>query len=148
MSSQRGPFPLSFAQESLWFIDQFEPNSSLYNIPHALKLKGSLDITALSKAVNFVVARHDSLRTRFIARDGKPMQEVCPHIKVPLSFSDLRGFPHPERAVRVRRQIDSESVRPFDLQSGLLLRAGLLQLADDEFVFMVTMHHIVSDLWS
>lgn len=139
---------LSFAQESLWFLDQYEPNSSLYNVPHVLRLKGLLDVSALQKGIEYVVNRHESLRSRFVSREGKPVQEVVPNVTVPLPVIDLSSLSSGDREKEARHRIDEESARPFDLSIAPLFRAGLIRLGPEEHILMLTMHHIISDLAS
>ncbi|HBL30620.1 MAG TPA: non-ribosomal peptide synthetase, partial [Acidobacteria bacterium] len=140
---RRGGLPLSFAQQRLWFIDQLEPGSALYNIPVALRLAGPLDVAVLARALGAVVARHEALRTVFAVRDGEPVQVILPAAPVPLPVVDLAGLPG-----TAGRLLRDEANRPFDLRTGPLLRAGLLRLAGEEHVLLLTLHHIASDGWS
>jgi len=138
--------PLSFAQARLWFLDQFEPGSSAYNMPFALRLKGSLDVTAIERALSEVVRRHEVLRTRFAVEEGEPVQvvdEPAPFVLPVVQVSEAQ-----EQAQRVRQLIQEEASLPFDLETGQLVRAKLLKLSTAEHVFLFTMHHIVSDGWS
>jgi amino acid adenylation domain-containing protein/FkbH-like protein len=140
----RTDLPLSFAQERLWFLDQFEPGSSLFNNPAAVRLRGELNTHALQQAVQTIVNRHQVLRTTF-RRDGdRTVQAVvpveCPHVQL----VDVRGCPHPA----LGRLAAEESERPFDLKRGSLIRVSLLYLSNDESVVLFNMHHIVSDGWS
>ncbi|HEX8559883.1 MAG TPA: amino acid adenylation domain-containing protein, partial [Pyrinomonadaceae bacterium] len=141
-------FPLSFAQERLWFLDQLEPGNSAYNVPAALRLTGRLDVRALGRTLDEVVRRHEVLRTTFAVIDGKPVQTVKPHAAAALAVTDLGALPEGEREGEARRLAEAEARKPFDLAAGPLLRAKLLRLADDEHVLLFTMHHIVSDGWS
>ncbi|HEY3570033.1 MAG TPA: amino acid adenylation domain-containing protein [Thermoanaerobaculia bacterium] len=138
--------PLSFAQERLWFLDQWEPGSPLYNMPAALELRGRLDRAALAAALGEIVRRHEALRTTFRAEAGEPAQVIAPQAPFPLPLIDLRGLP--ERRAEAARLAAAEARRPFDLGRGPLLRAALLRLGDEEHVALVAMHHIVSDGWS
>ncbi|MBA4146721.1 MAG: amino acid adenylation domain-containing protein [Verrucomicrobia bacterium] len=147
-NADRGPKLLSFAQESLWFIDQFAPNSSIYNIPHVLRLKGALNIPVLQKSIEWILSRHDSLRSSFASVEGKPMQAVADEVSISLSITDLHHLSGNERKKEARRHIDEESIRPFNLSLAPLLRASLIKLDADEHILMLTKHHIVSDLWS
>ncbi|QSQ26344.1 amino acid adenylation domain-containing protein [Pyxidicoccus parkwayensis] len=139
---------LSFAQLRLWLVDQYQPGSALYNIPAALRLKGALDVVALERAFTEVVRRHQSLRTTFRAREGRPVQVIHPGMPCELEVEDLRHLPEPERTREALRLAREEAQRPFDLARGPLLRTGLVRLADEEHLLLVTMHHIVSDAWS
>lgn len=143
-----GPRPLSFAQESLWFLDQFLPNSSLYNIPHVLRLNGEINIPLLEESIQWIVSRHESLRSRFVALEGKPMQLVAEQVNIRLAVTALDYLSGDERDNEMRRLIAEESVRAFNLSEAPLFRASLLKLNAHEHILMLTMHHIVSDLWS
>jgi hypothetical protein len=140
--------PLSFAQQRLWFLDQFEPGSAVYNIPAAVRLTGLLDVTALEQSLNEIVQRHEALRTTFSAVQGEPMQVITPTLTLTLVVTDLQEFPEAEWEAEARRLATQEARRPFDLSQGPLLRATLLRLGERDHVLLLTMHHIVSDGWS
>jgi amino acid adenylation domain-containing protein len=137
-------FPTSFAQQRLWFLDQYEPNRSVYNIPSALRLKGSLDVAALERSLNEIVRRHESLRTTFTTADGEPVQVIAPSLNLTLSVVDLRETAESEREGKVNEQARWF----FDLSRGPLFRASLICLREDDHILILTMHHIVSDGWS
>jgi amino acid adenylation domain-containing protein len=141
-------YPLSFAQQRLWFLDQLEPDSVVYNIPTAFRLTGLLDVAALEKSLNNIVQRHEALRTIFSVVEGQPVQIIAPTLTLPLPVIDLRNLPEAERDAEAQRLAIEEARRPFDLGRGSLLRATLLRLEDEEHVLLLTMHHIVSDGWS
>jgi len=143
-----GPARLSFAQERLWFLDQLEPGNPYYNIHKAMRWKGPLNQEALGRALETILARHDALRTNFVAVDGTPLQIVDPSSALPLPVTDLRGLPPPKGEAQMLRLAAEEARRPFDLSRDRLVRARLLRLSDDEHVFLLTIHHIVSDGWS
>ncbi|PII85791.1 non-ribosomal peptide synthetase [Serratia sp. OLFL2] len=138
-----GELPLSFAQQRLWFLTQLEGMSETYHIPLALRLRGRLDRQALQQGLDALYARHESLRSRFITREDRPQVEILPANGLPLAFHDLRR--HPAQAETLCRQAATQS---FDLTQGPLVRAALLRLADEEHLFLLTCHHIVSDGWS
>jgi amino acid adenylation domain-containing protein len=142
--------PLSFAQERLWLIEKLVPGSSVYNMPGALHLKGSLDSAALRQTLDTIVERHESLRTTFETHDGKPVQKIAPHLKLTLPVIDVSALNKKDRENHVHRLIAEELHRPFDLSKGPLFRATLLKLArdGDEHILIINMHHIVSDGWS
>jgi len=140
--------PLSFAQERLWFLDQLAPGNPFYNIPIAVRLTTPLDVAVLARSLNAVVARHEALRTRFVAVDGRPWQVVLPRLTVELPLEDLRALPAAEREQEALRRAGEEARARFDLEQGPLLRARLLQLGASDYLFLLTMHHIVSDGWS
>lgn len=131
--------PLSFAQERLWFLDQLEPGSAAYSDPTALRLRGTLDVASLERALSEIVRRHEVLRTTFTTIDGEPRQIVAE--PRPLSLPVLDG-------IDLQHTLEAEAQRPFDLQRGPLLRARLLRITPQEHVLLLTLHHIVSDGWS
>ncbi len=138
-----GDLPLSFAQQRLWFLTQLEGMSETYHIPLALRLHGRLDRQALQHSLDALYARHESLRSRFITREDRPQVQILPANGLPLAFHDLRR--HPAQADKLCRQA---ATQPFDLTQGPLVRAALIRLADEEHLFLLTCHHIVSDGWS
>ena len=140
--------PLSFAQQRLWFLDQLDPGTPLYNVPMAVRLGGRLDATALARALDAVLARHDVLRARFGFQAGQPAQRIDAAQPLPWTHHDLRSLPADTREAEARRLGQADALRSFDLQRGPLVRAVLLRLADDEHIAVLTLHHIVSDGWS
>ncbi|MGD1075767.1 MAG: amino acid adenylation domain-containing protein [Thermodesulfovibrionales bacterium] len=138
--------PLSFAQERLWFLDQLEPGSSAYNMPLALRLTGRLDVPALEQSIGEILRRHEALRTTFVTEDAGPIQRTTPATTLTLRQLDLSAMP--EQGSAAQQIASEEASRPFDLSTGPLLRALLLQLNPKEHVLLLTMHHIVSDGWS
>ncbi|HEX5890087.1 MAG TPA: amino acid adenylation domain-containing protein, partial [Pyrinomonadaceae bacterium] len=146
--SRERPLPLSFAQRRLWFLDQLEPANPLYNTPGALRLTGHLDVTALERALNEIVRRHETLRTTFDVVDGEPVQIISAPYPVVIQLTDLSELDEADREREAQRLIAAEAQRPFDLAHGPLLRAALLRLREDEHLLLFTMHHIISDGWS
>nr|MBA3767234.1 non-ribosomal peptide synthetase [Acidobacteriota bacterium] len=146
--TESGPCQLSFAQQRLWFLNQLEPNNSFYSLPQAMRMSGPLNVEALQQTLDAIVARHESLRTTFVAVDGKPMQVIAPTLDVTLLAVDLSALPESEREAEARRLAKEEARRPFDLSQGPLFRAGLLRLGEEEHVLLLNMHHIISDGWS
>ncbi|MFC5743201.1 condensation domain-containing protein, partial [Dyella tabacisoli] len=144
----REAFPLSFAQQRLWFIDQLEGQSATYNIPVTIRLKGQLDRQALQGALNDVVCRHDALRAYFESEHGTPVQRIMPRLDLVLALNDLRHLAPDEREAKARELMLDETRTPFDLQTGPLIRGSLLQLTEQDYVLLLTMHHIASDGWS
>ena len=141
-------FSSSFAQQRLWFLDQLEPESPLYNIPQAFRMSGALNLAALRQTFEAIVARHEALRTTFSAIEGIPMQCIAEKESISLPVVDLTGLPKADREGEITRLVAEESRRPFDLARGPLLRVTLLRLGDEEHILLLTMHHIVSDGWS
>jgi amino acid adenylation domain-containing protein len=146
--ASHGNTPLSFAQQRLWFCDQFEPDGSLYIMPVALRLGGPLNCEALHKAINSIVVRHEALRTRFQSENGSPVQMILESMPVELPVRDLSNTPEAQCADELWRLLDEEANRAFDLSRGGLLRTLLVRLDETDHVLMFTMHHIVSDAWS
>ncbi|MEA2695447.1 MAG: hypothetical protein QOJ16_4834, partial [Acidobacteriota bacterium] len=143
-----GPYPLSFSQQRLWFIDRLEPGSAAYNLTDALRLQGRLDRSLLERVVAEIVRRHEVLRTTFTLAEGGPVQVVAPPAALPFSVADLGCLPAAAREVEARRLAEEESALPFDLASGPHLRARLVRLEAEEHLALFTLHHIVSDGWS
>ncbi|HVS00258.1 MAG TPA: amino acid adenylation domain-containing protein, partial [Thermoanaerobaculia bacterium] len=141
--------PLSFAQQRLWVIDQLEPGSPAYNLPLAVRLTGTVDPRRVERIFAAVTARHESLRTTFAARDGRPVQVIAaPDSRPRLPVVDLSHLPAAERETQAVRLAREDSRRPFDLQRGPLLRLALVRLDERDHLLLMTMHHIVSDGWS
>jgi amino acid adenylation domain-containing protein/non-ribosomal peptide synthase protein (TIGR01720 family) len=140
--------PLSFAQQRLWFLDEFAPGNPFYNENSALRLRFPVNVRALEQSFNEIVRRHEALRTRFEAVDGKPIQVIAESIHLPLPVQDLRHLPEPEREGEALRIATEEARRPFNLSRGPLVRTSLIQLGAEDHLFLLTMHHIVSDGWS
>ncbi|HLM44274.1 MAG TPA: condensation domain-containing protein, partial [Myxococcaceae bacterium] len=142
------PLPLSFAQHRLWFIDRMQPGQSVYNLPALFRIEGALDVGAFTRAVEALVERHEVLRTHFAEEKGQPVQVVSPTSKVEVPVVDLQGVPEPERASEAERLAREELMRPFDLSKGPLMRMALLRLGEREHLVVMTLHHIVFDIWS
>ena len=136
--------PLSFAQQRLWFLDQWRPRTPDYNISSAFRLEGALDPGVLARALSEVGRRHEVLRCVLRTVDGKPVQVLLPPAPFLLPVVDLEGMPEAEAL----RLVGEEARRPFDLATGPLLRATVLRLGDREHVLLLTQHHVVSDGWS
>ena len=141
-------FHTSCAQRSLWFLDQLAPGSSLYNLHIGTRLRTTIDVSALERSINEIVRRHESLRTAFKVIDGEPMQVVAPRLQLRLPVTDLRHLPEAEREEEALRIANDQAQTQFDISKWPLLRASLLVLADEDNIFLLTMHHIVCDFWS
>jgi len=141
--------PLSFAQQRLWFLDQMEPGTHLYNIPRAFRLAGTLDIPALESALNDLIGRHEILRTNYQLGDAdQPVQVIAPKITIALPVIDLSGIESLRREEEAERIVQQETDRGFDLARDPILRAVLLKLSEAEHVLFMNTHHIASDGWS
>ncbi|HEV2844207.1 MAG TPA: condensation domain-containing protein, partial [Thermoanaerobaculia bacterium] len=147
---RHGRLPLSFGQQRLWFLDQLERGTAAYNIPSAVRLRGTLDSRGLAGSLAAVVERHEALRTVFLLPEGEdePVQRILPAGPVPLPLVDLGSLPPGAREAEVRRLAAAEARRPFSLSRGPLLRAGLIRLSGEEHILLLTLHHVVSDGWS
>ncbi|MEU6998280.1 amino acid adenylation domain-containing protein [Nonomuraea sp. NPDC046570] len=135
--------PLTFAQERLWFMEQFAPGTGAYTIPLVLRLRGPLDAERLQLALHAIVARHEILRTRYPAdSDGRPTTDI-----VDLEGFELRRLDAPDERTAAEL-LSAELARPFDIAGESLIRGSLVRLAADDHVLLVTLHHIVGDGWS
>lgn len=140
--------PLSFAQQRLWFLDQLEPGSAVYNVPGAFRIKGTLDVGILQQSLKEIVKRHEALRTTFSIIEGEPFQVIAPSLSFSLPAFDISHFAESNREEEAGRLVAEESKKPFDLRQGPLFRAALIRLGEDDHVLVLTLHHIVSDGWS
>ncbi|GAX42390.1 amino acid adenylation domain-containing protein [Tolypothrix sp. NIES-4075] len=140
--------PLSFAQQRLWFLEQLEPRNANYHICEVVRINGSLSVTALQQSLDAIVACHEVLRTNFILEDGSPVQVINAAQVVELTFVDLQDYLPTERQTQVQRHLQQESQRPFNFSKDLMLRGCLLQIAPQEHILLLVMHHIASDGWS
>ena len=136
--------PLSFAQQRLWFLEQLDPGNPAYNFPIATRFSGELKRTALSSAINALIVRHESLRTRFVADGQTPRQEILESASIDIEVLDMTTA----TAIEVQDKLTALSQQPFDLTQAPLLRAHLLELNSEENILLLATHHIVSDGWS
>jgi amino acid adenylation domain-containing protein len=143
-----GNLPLSFAQRRIWFLEQLNPGEAAYNAASSLILRGRLNVALLHRSLNDVIARHESLRTNFIADEGVPAQVIRAERAVPLVFVDLGALPESIR----RKAVDELSMRharaPFDLGGDCLIRVTWLRITEEEHILLVNQHHIIFDGWS
>src|SRR5215213_10270499 len=140
--------PLSYAQQRLWFLDQLEPNSAVYNIPDSHYFDGPLNLEALERSLSEIVRRHESLRTTFQTMGGEPVQVIAEAQAQQLEVIDLSHLPEAEREAEAARMANEEAQQPFDLRRGPLFRFRLLRLAEEQHILLLAMHHIISDGWS
>ena len=140
--------PLSFSQQRLWFLNQLEPESAAYNEPRAYRLSGVLDVAALQIALDQIIARHEVLRTTFVAVDGNPAQIIAEARSIELPLIDLRAWPDSGREAEARRLLAENVRRPFDLARDMMLRVMLLRLDEREHILLAVNHHIAFDGWS
>ena len=146
--ARQGEFPLSFAQERLWFFDQLMPGSGFYNVPTLLRVTGPLDVPVLEESFNEIIRRHETLRTTFCVLQEVPMQVVAQSLCFKPTLLDLRAVPAQEREARACELALAEGQKAFDLAKGPLLRASVLWLEENEYLLALTLHHIISDGWS
>ncbi len=139
---------LSFAQERLWFLDHLEPESPVYNVPLALRLQGPLNARALKTSLDEILRRHEVLRTSMPAVNGKASIRIHTDRRLDLADIDLRSVAESAKAVALRHIAGEESTRPFRLAIGPLVRGRLVRLAAEDYVLLLTIHHIVCDGWS
>ncbi|MDA2895527.1 condensation domain-containing protein, partial [Mycolicibacterium sp. BiH015] len=138
--------PLSFAQSRLWFLEQFQGPSAMYNMPVALRLSGHVDAAALRSALGDVIARHESLRTIFTATDGIPQQVILPAEQADLGWEVIDAATWSE--TQLHTAIDHTAHHAFDLATDIPLRAKLFRLTHDEHILVAVVHHIAADGWS
>jgi len=144
---REGYLPLSFSQQRMWFLTQMEGTSRTYHVPMAVRLRGILNCSAWQRALDTLFARHESLRSIFVAIDGQPQVRLLPaHSGMPIRWENLQDTIDTE--TRLERMCADEATSPFDLTRGPLIRVIMIQIGTNEHVFMVTQHHIVSDGWS
>ncbi len=142
------PAPLTHTQEGVWYIEQLQPDTATYNISSAWRLYGKVDESALQQSLNTIVQRHESLRTHFVQIDGQPMQVITPDLEITLDVVDLQRQLDAESEDQIEKLVAETARTPFDLTQAPLLRAKLFRLGAEDQVFVVTMHHIISDGWS
>lgn len=140
-------FPLSFAQERLWVVEQLRPGSPAYLISAAAGFNVPVKIAVLEQSLNALVQRHEILRTTFQTHQGRPVQKIAPFLSLTLPVVDLRYIQETRRDELARRLAAEEGRQPFDLTRGPLLRAKLLRLGEERSLLLVTLHHIVFDGW-
>ncbi|HEV3458078.1 MAG TPA: amino acid adenylation domain-containing protein [Thermoanaerobaculia bacterium] len=141
-------YPLSFAQEREWLLDQLEPGTPAYNIPQAVRLRGPLEVRALRQAFGEIAARHEALRTTFPAAAGRPVQVIASALELRQPVVDLASLPPTRSAAETMRLAAADARFSFDLARGPLIRTSLLRLGPAEHVLLLNTHHMVSDLWS
>ncbi|MBW4477616.1 MAG: amino acid adenylation domain-containing protein [Tolypothrix brevis GSE-NOS-MK-07-07A] len=140
--------PLSFSQQRLWFIDQLYHGSYFYNIPIAFHIQGNLNIAALEQSLNEIIKRHEVWRTTFRLVNGEPTQEIALQYTWDLPVINLEHLSGKDWEAEVKQFAAESAKKPFNLAKGLLVRATLLRLSEEEHVLLVTMHHIITDGWS
>ncbi len=141
-------FPLSFSQQRLWFLDRLDPGSPLYNLPMAVRIKGSLSLSALTSSITTVIHRHESLRTVFSEVDGKPIQIILETIPISIIEHDLCNEFDDDKETKANSLAEILVAEPFDLKTAPLMRIHLIHLEELDHIVLIVMHHIISDGWS
>jgi amino acid adenylation domain-containing protein len=142
------PLPLSVNQEHLWYLDRVIPGTHFLNMPFVYHLNGDLNVEALTRALKEIVRRHEVLRTRFGELDGNPVQIIGDGSDFELMAIDLRGESAEGVSQEAADLIVGERQVPFDLALGPLIRTKLLRLTENDYLLLLTIHHIISDYWS
>ncbi|OAI83685.1 non-ribosomal peptide synthetase, partial [Pseudomonas putida] len=142
------PVPLSYSQQRMWFLWQMEPDSPAYNVGGMARLSGAFDIGCFEAALQALILRHETLRTTFPSVNGVACQKVSEETGVAMQWLDISALPAAERQVRLQAFADSEAHKPFDLETGPLLRACLVKAGEQEHYFVLTLHHIVTEGWA
>lgn len=142
------PVPLSYSQQRMWFLWQMEPDSPAYNVGGMARLRGELDVERFDAALQALILRHETLRTTFPSVDGVARQQVHPHSSVLLELQDFSALADADRERQVQLLADAEAHKPFDLETGPLLRACLVRTALQEYYLVLTLHHIVTEGWA
>ena len=140
--------PLSFPQQRLWFLEQLTPDTGAYNVPVAVQLDGLIDIDLWRRCYEEIVRRHSSLRTTFTEVSGEPVQRVHPTGSIEMDLDDYSEEVVDDPKILVDRWLRQEISKPFDLERGPLWRVRFLRLTPERHVMVLTMHHIIADLWS
>ncbi len=146
--SKYGVFPLSYAQQRLWFIEELQPGNTAYNIPSALKLKGKLNFNALKKSLEKIIQRHEILRTYISVIGETPLQIVEKQFDMELEIIDLKEINENQKESKIKKILNDRVNKPFSLSELPLFRIILLSLSETENIMLLVMHHIVSDGWS
>ncbi len=141
-------FPASFAQKRLWFLDQLEPGSPFYNLPYAVRLTGQLNIDLLEQSFQIIVRQHEALRTSLLTVDGEPVQVINPDANLQITSINLQNLPKHQREEQARKIAIEEVKRPFVLSECPLFRVKLLQINEQNYILLLTIHHVIFDGWS
>ncbi len=140
-----GVAPMSFSQDRLWFLNQMQPESPVYNFPTAVRLIGALQVPALKRGLNKIFKRHDILRATFTSGDQGPVQNTIPELELNLAEINLDSLPKSERLAEAFRFANDELQQPFNLEKAPLLRAYLIRLSADDAIFLLINHHIIAE---
>ena len=141
-------YPMSFAQERMWFLYQWDPSSPSYNMPAAVRFQGKLNLDVLKQSLNEIVRRHEVLRAAFVTEDERPKQIILTELTLDIPLLDLSQLSKDEQEAQVTQLATDDAQKPFDISKPPLLRASLVRLNPEEHIVLFTMHHIISDGWS
>ncbi|MGD9899868.1 MAG: amino acid adenylation domain-containing protein, partial [Calditrichaceae bacterium] len=141
-------FPLSFAQQRLWFLDQLEPESPFYNIPEIYRIKGDLNINVFEEGFNEIIRRHESLRTVFLTLNGSPVQKIFDEYRISIKVTDLKHLKSAEKENEIQRISREKSLEPISLNTLPLFHIELLKIGNHDYAVIMVIHHIISDNWS
>jgi amino acid adenylation domain-containing protein len=142
------PLPLSFSQQRMWFVQLREPEGTAYNMPFAVRMRGELDLNALTRSLEALVARHEAFRTTFTVMGGEPAQIVSSVTDTSVQTADLRHLPEADRVAEAARLFREQAMRPFDLSKGPLYRIVVARIGDRDHALLMLMHHAIGDQWS
>ncbi|HRP55249.1 amino acid adenylation domain-containing protein [Agriterribacter sp.] len=148
MKGEQFIFPASYAQQRLWILEEMMPGNAFYNLSAPMRLGFQVNSLVLKKSLNEIVRRHETLRTTFTAIDGQPKQVIAASLDLDLFYHDLSGLAGSERETAAQQLINTDARKPFDLAEGPLLRTTLIKCGTEDFIFLLSMHHIISDGWS
>ncbi len=146
--SRDQPLPLSFAQQRLWFLDQFDPGNHSYNMSGTIELQGQLNEEALEKSLNEIIRRHEALRTTFETNNGQPIQVINSQVDITLEKEDLQLLSNAEKDTKIKEIVIQQVEQPFNLKQTPLLRTKLIKLEDNNHILIFILHHIIFDVWS
>ncbi|MBN2441956.1 MAG: hypothetical protein JXJ04_11435, partial [Spirochaetales bacterium] len=146
--SRDGDLPLSFSQKRLWFLDCYDSGSPYYNMPFAVKIKGTLQIDVLEKSIQEIIRQNEILRTQFYSDGERLLQNIITDFKFQLKKMDISRFSSEEKEKKLKEIIHNEVNYIFNLQKELLIRIRLVQTGKEEYVLIQNIHHIVFDGWS
>jgi hypothetical protein len=145
---QPKPYPLSFAQERLWFLEQYAPGQSVFNMPLAYEITGRLSVDILRQSVNEIIDRHDTLRTIFKAENGRPVQLVLPTQQIDLPLLDIQNASESEQKKKIEAERERLFQETFNLETGPLVRGLLVNTSPENHLLFLAFHHIIADGWS
>jgi amino acid adenylation domain-containing protein/non-ribosomal peptide synthase protein (TIGR01720 family) len=141
-------FPVSYAQDRLWFLQKVDPDNRAYFVPRVIRINGELEIARVEDALTHIVARHEILRTEFVEKNGKLYQRILPPYHFTATVTDLTGLGTDQQRLKENMLIDTLSSRDFEISSGRLLRLDILKLSDTEYLLIWCQHHLIHDGWT